>query len=116
MHAGLKANLLFRRRNPPAGPALHSLSTQKPHFLDEPLLRRVSLHEVSLSVPYRRDDRRHTLAQIRMALKKAKRASSLTFVVAMVGPPLPPNPNHSSHNVESHPRPMVSMTPTPKRR
>ena len=73
MHAGLKANFLFRRRDPIMGPALHRLSTQKPHFLDQPLLHRVRLHEVSLRILYRPDDRRHSLAKLRMVSKKGQK-------------------------------------------
>src|SRR5206468_6098485 len=100
MHADLKANFLFGSRDPLMGPALHRLSTQKPHFLYEPLLRRVRRHEGSLRIPDCPDNRRHAIAQLRMAAKKAKRASSLSFVVAIVGLPLSPNHQNSPHKVE----------------
>jgi len=70
MHAGLKANFLFRRRDPMIGPALHRFSAQKAHFLDQPLLNRVSLHEVSLRICHRPYDRRHSLAKLRVTSKK----------------------------------------------
>src|SRR5208283_4556412 len=54
-------------------PTLHHLSTQKPHFLHQPLLRRVRLHEVSLRIPHRPDDRRHSVAKLRTALKKRQK-------------------------------------------
>src|SRR5208283_3330279 len=73
MHPGLKANLPFRRLDPPRSPTLHHLSTQKPHFLHQPLLRRVRLHEVSLRIPHRPDDRRHSVAKLRTALKKRQK-------------------------------------------
>jgi hypothetical protein len=73
MHSGLKANLPFCRHHPLIGPAPHRLSTQKPPFLDEALLGSVSLLEVSRRVPNRGDDRRHSLAQIRMNLKKRQK-------------------------------------------
>ncbi len=70
MHPGLKANLLFRRRDPLLGPALHRLATEKPHFLHQTFLHRVRLHEVSLRVPHRADDRRHSPTKLPMASKK----------------------------------------------
>jgi len=73
MHAGLKANFLFRRRDPILGPALHSFSAQKAHFLDQSLLNRVSLHEVSLRILHRPYDRSHSLAKLRMATKKGQK-------------------------------------------
>src|SRR5271166_1875408 len=73
MHPGLKANLPFRRLDPPRSPTLHHLSTQKPHFLHQPLLRRVRLHEVSLRIPHRPDDRRHSVAKLRTVLKKRQK-------------------------------------------
>jgi hypothetical protein len=79
MHAGLKANLLFRRRDPFMGPALHRLSTQKPHFLDEPLLGRVRLHEGSLRIPDSPDNRRHSIAKLRMASKKRQKGFVAQF-------------------------------------
>ena len=79
MHAGLKANLLFRRRDPLVGPALHRFSTQKPHFLYKPLLGRVRFHEVSLRISYRPDNRRHSLAKLRMASKKRQKGFVAQF-------------------------------------
>src|SRR5271166_4822075 len=73
MHPGLKANLPFRRLDPPRSPTLHHLSTQKPHFRHQPLLRRVRLHEVSLRIPHRPDDRRHSVAKLRTVLKKRQK-------------------------------------------
>ena len=73
MHAGLKANFLFRRRDPIIGPALHCFLTQKSHFLDQPLLNRVSLHEVSLRILHRPYDRRHSLAKLWVTSKKRQK-------------------------------------------
>lgn len=73
MHAGLKANFLFRRRDPIIGPAFHRFSAQKAHLLNQPLLNRVSLHEVSLRILHRPYDRRHSLAKLRMASKKRQK-------------------------------------------
>ena len=102
-HACLTANLPFRRRDPLLGPTLQSLTTEKPHFLDQPLLRRVRLHEGPLRIPHRTDDRRHSLAKLRMALKKRQKSFVTQFRRrhgrASVSRRIA---NHSPHNVESH--------------
>ena len=90
-HAGLKANLLFRRHDPLIGPAPHRLPTQKPHFLDQPLLGGVGLPEGSVRVPNRADIDDSRSRSSGWLWKNARSASSLSFVAAMVGFPSSPN-------------------------
>jgi hypothetical protein len=104
MHSGLQANLPFCRHDTIIGPAPHRFSTQKPHFLNEALLGSIGLLKVSRRVPNRGDDRRHSFAKLRVALKKRQKRfvtqlrprhgwDSLSHRIF----------HHSPHNLESHP-------------
>jgi hypothetical protein len=79
MHAGLKPNRPFRRRDPLLGPALHRFPTQKPHFLYKPILGRVRLHQASIRIPDSPDNRSHSIAKLRMDSKKRQKGFVTQF-------------------------------------
>jgi len=73
MHPGLAANVPLRGLDPLVRPTLQRLLAQKPHLLDETLFSRVRLREVSVQVPHRACDRRHSVTKTRMGLEKGQK-------------------------------------------
>ena len=73
VHPGLTANVPLRRLDPLVRPTLQRLAAQQPHLLDKPLFGRVRQPEVSVQVPHRAHDRRHSVAETRMGLEKRQK-------------------------------------------
>ncbi len=71
VHTGLAANAPLRRLDPIVRPTLQRLAAQKPHLLDKPLLGRVP--KLAVQVPYRANDRRQTVAKMRVRSQEGQK-------------------------------------------